>query len=62
MDVDQFVNARQVLSSHMSEVGSLGLQKLVVAVAVGFSHVPSPLLLLLLVMVVVVLIVPIIQE
>jgi hypothetical protein len=40
----------------MSEIGNLGLQKLVVATAVGFSNVPSPLLTLLLVMVVVVFI------
>ncbi len=44
----------------MSEIGSLGLQKLAVIVVVGFSNVPSPLFTLLLVMVVVVLVVAII--
>ncbi len=45
----------------MSEIGSLGLQKLVVIAIVGFSGVPSPSLTLLLVMVVV-LIVTVVQE
>ncbi len=38
----------------MSEIRNLGLQKLVIVTAVGFSSVPSPSLVLLLVMVVVV--------
>jgi hypothetical protein len=33
----------------MSEIGSLGLQKLAVVTVVGFYSVPSPLLMLLLV-------------
>jgi hypothetical protein len=37
----------------VSEIKSLGLQKLVVAITVGFSNVPSPLFTLLLFMVVV---------
>jgi hypothetical protein len=46
----------------VSEIESLGLQKLTIAIAMGFSNVPFPLLMLLLVMVVVVLVVTIIQE
>jgi hypothetical protein len=41
----------------VNEIGSLGLQKLAVVTAVGFSGVPSPLLMLLLVMVVVLVVV-----
>ncbi len=41
----------------MSEIGSLGLQKLLVVVVVGFSDVPFPSLMLLLIMVVVVVVV-----
>jgi hypothetical protein len=46
----------------MSEIKSLGLQKLVVVTPVGFSSVVFPSLTLLLVMVVVVPTVAIIQE
>jgi hypothetical protein len=46
----------------MSEIGSLGWQKLAVVIIVGFSNVPFPLLTLLLVMVVVVAIVVVVQE
>jgi hypothetical protein len=46
----------------VSEIRSLGLEKLVVGTVVGFSYVPSPLLMLLLVMVVVVPVVVAIQE
>jgi hypothetical protein len=41
----------------VSEIESLGLQKLVVVAVVGFSGVPSPSLTLMLIMVVVVVIV-----
>jgi len=46
----------------VSENKSLGLQKLIVTIVVGFSDVPSPLLTLLLIMVVVVPIVVVVQE
>jgi hypothetical protein len=46
----------------VSEIGSLGLQNVLVATAVGFFDVLSPLLMLLLSMVVVVLIVPVVQK
>jgi len=49
MDVDQCVDVQRVFSRRVSEIGSLGLQKLVVAIVVGFSGVPSPLLTLLLI-------------
>jgi hypothetical protein len=45
----------------VSEIGSLGLQKLAVTTAMGFFDVPSPSLTLLLVMVVVP-VVAIVQE
>jgi hypothetical protein len=45
----------------VNEIGSLGLQKLGVVVAMGFSNVPSPLLMLRLVMIVI-LVVVIVQE
>jgi len=41
----------------MSEIESLGLQKLAVVAAMGFPGVPYPLLTLLLIMIIVVLIV-----
>jgi hypothetical protein len=46
----------------VSEIRSLGLQKVVVTTAMGFSSVLSPLLTLLLVMVVVVHVVVTVQE
>jgi len=46
----------------VSEIRSLGLQKLKVATFVGFSGVPSPSLTLLLIWVVVVPVVAIVQE
>ncbi len=62
MDVDYCVNDQRVLNLCVSEIRSLGLEKLVVGTVVGFSYVPSPLLMLLLVMVVVVPVVVAIQE
>ncbi len=59
MDVDQCVDARWVLSRHVSEIESLGLQKLVIVTTMGFSNVPFPLLTLLLIMVVIVVVVAI---
>jgi hypothetical protein len=46
----------------VSEIESLGLQKLAIVTTLGFSNVPFLLLTLLLVMVVVVLVVTAIQE
>jgi hypothetical protein len=46
----------------MSEIESLGLEKLVVTIAMGFFGVPSPSFTLLLVMVVLVPIVDVVQE
>ncbi len=46
----------------MSEIESLGLQKLVVVVAMGFFGLPFPSFMLLLVMVVVVHVVATVQE
>jgi len=46
----------------VSEIGSLGLQKLTIATTVGFSGVLSPLLTVLLVMVVVVVVVATVQK
>ncbi len=46
----------------MSEIGSLGFQKLAIATVVGFSNVLSPSLTLLLVMIVVVVVVLIIVQ
>jgi hypothetical protein len=40
LDVDQCVGVWRVLSRHMNEIGSLGLQKFVIAIAMGFSGVP----------------------
>jgi hypothetical protein len=62
LDVDQCIDARWVLSKHVSEIKSLGLQKLLVVAIVGFPGVPSPSFTLLLIMVVVVLIVAAVQE
>ncbi len=62
MDVDQCVNDRRVLSLRVSEIESLGLQKLVVVVTMGFFVVPFPSLMLLLVMVVVVHVVATVQK
>jgi len=61
-DVDQCINVQQVFGKCMNEIESLGLQKLVVVVALGFLGVPSPSFMLLLVMVVVDLVVVAIQE
>jgi hypothetical protein len=36
MDVDQCVDVRWVLNRHVSEIGSLGLQKFIIVVIVGF--------------------------
>jgi hypothetical protein len=46
----------------MSEIKSLGLQRLIVSVAVGFSDVLSPSFTLLLVMIIVVFVVAIVHE
>ncbi len=46
----------------MSEIGSLGLQKLVIVTTTGFSSVPFPSLMLMLVMVVVVFVIATIHE
>ncbi len=62
LDVEQCVNDRWVLSLRVSEIESLGLQKLVVVVAMGFFGVPFPSFMLLLVMVVVVHVVATVQE
>jgi hypothetical protein len=62
LDVDKCVDAQRVLSRCVSEIRSLGLQKLGVAAAMDFSNVPSPSLTLLLVMVVVVPDVAVIQK
>jgi len=62
LDVDQCIDVRWVLNRCVSEIGSLGLQKLVVATTMDFSGVPFPSLTLLLIMVVVVHVVAIIQE
>jgi len=62
LDVDQCVNDRRVLSLCVSEIESLGLQKLVVVVTMGFFVVPFPSLMLLLVMVVVVHVVATLQK
>ncbi len=52
--VNQCVDAWWVLKRCMSEIESLGLQKLVVVAVVGFSDIPFPSPTLLLVMIVVV--------
>jgi hypothetical protein len=62
LNVNQCIDARRVLSKCVSEIESLGLQKLVVIAVVGFFGVPSPLLTPLLVMVVVVPVVVAVQE
>jgi hypothetical protein len=46
----------------MSEIGSLGLQKLAIATSVGFSNVLFPSLALLIIMVVIVIVATAIQE
>jgi hypothetical protein len=61
LDVDQCINAQHVFGRCMSEIESLGLQKLVVVVVVGFLGVLSLSFSLLLIMVLVDLVVVIIQ-
>jgi hypothetical protein len=46
----------------VSEIESLGLQKLVIVTTMGFSNVPFPLLTLLLIMLVVIVVVVVIQK
>ncbi len=62
MDVDQCVNVRRVFCRRMNKIGSLGLQKLAVAVAMTFFGVPSPSFTLLLVMVVVFPVIVVVQK
>jgi hypothetical protein len=62
LDVDHCINVRRVLSRRVSAIGSLGLQKPVVAIVVGFFGVLFPSLTLLLIMVVVVPVVAIVQK
>ncbi len=62
MDVNQCIDAQRVLNRRMSEIRSLGLQKLVVIVVAGVFVVPFPSLTLLLIMVVVVHIIIIVKE